>query len=128
RGSVTPSPPKPFGNPVEPEAIKTLTWPDANLIMTCRVVSERLHRCGRSRDRVRSSPDTAGSGRTAPTTHTAGGTAPDSAQPPSAVRQQFPIERPDSHVGQPRAFTVDLALGQNAQIAASDVAHRMIDQ
>src|SRR5262249_35038560 len=30
--------------PVEPAAIKTLTWPDASSIMTCRVVSERLHR------------------------------------------------------------------------------------
>jgi len=35
---------KPFGNPVEPAAIKTLTWPGASLIMTCHVVSERLLR------------------------------------------------------------------------------------
>src|SRR5262249_60273473 len=34
---------KPFGNPVEPEAIKTLTWPDASLIMTCGTGSQRLH-------------------------------------------------------------------------------------
>src|SRR5262249_28482527 len=37
------SPVKPFGNPVEPEVIKTLTWPGAILIMTYQVVSEQLH-------------------------------------------------------------------------------------
>ena len=35
---------KPFGNSVELEVIKTLTWSDASLIMACHVVSERL-RC-----------------------------------------------------------------------------------